>query len=231
VIQLEQIVVRAGETHDVIWTADTPGALRDLNIFGSCVLLPSEDTCVLVSYGTDPQLQLPAVESSVKPLRVEIRLRVDKANGAIYEALDFYIRAVKENLERSRTELRTSHAERVLIAAELKRVGTERNEARRELMRATETIESSQLRELECGRSQERLKTDLATLRLQLQNYVEGENAARGSLETLQNELVSLRGSLAEERQIRAGLEHSASWRITMPARALMRLLRAALRR
>lgn len=229
VIQIGRIAVTDCASGTVLWQADTPTALRSLHIAGPCVLLPGDDAYLLLSYGGDPQIQLPRLESSLRPLSIEIHLRVDKAVGLIYEALERYLRALQEKVERSRVELTTSHTERMLVAAELKRIATERNGAHAELKRTTEALQSAETRKTDEERLRKRIESELAESKSRLQSCLEAERLARESLSALQARVVSLEENLAAEHRIRVGLEKSASWKITKPARAIMRILRGAL--
>jgi SAM-dependent methyltransferase len=203
VVHIGKIILRVCPSGDLLWIAETPASFRSLKVCGSSVLLSQDTGCLLLSYGSDPQIILPRIESPLKPLELEMVLRVDSAPGAKYEAIERYTQAMDEKLELCNSELRSSQAERILVTAELKHIATERNEAQRELDRATDALQSAQQREVELEQVRERLQSALASL---------GEQ-------------------VAAERQIRAGLENSVSWRLTSWARALMGFVRAILRR
>ncbi len=96
---------------------------------------------------------------------------------------------------RLQSELAAANAERMVAAAEVSQLASERNEARRELKRLEQIVAAAKPRQ------------------------ANGDDSV----------IAALQKSLETERAIRAGIEGSLSWRVTRPARTLMRMLRTKL--
>jgi len=142
------------------WNCDNPSGLRALMLSGSSVLLPREDKFLIFSYADDPQIQLPPLPQCKGRVRIKISLRVDRELHAVSDALAIRTRANGTSVEQLlaeadarianlRLELKSAHAERMFAAAEVSRIATERNEARRDAKNGEKLLETARARETE----------------------------------------------------------------------------------
>lgn len=146
VIELGKISLTSQPSGNVLWNAADMTGLQSLVCSGSSVILPNDDKYLIFSHGIDPQLILPFIEHD-GAVRVTISLRVTAALDAVSEALNTNQIRTTADLEIAglRAELKNTQAERMLAAAELSQVIAERNEARRELRRVEQVVETSRI--------------------------------------------------------------------------------------
>lgn len=234
VIELREISLICANSGAALWSAKDPTALRSLALGGSVTLLPVEDKYLLFSYGHDPQLFLPSLNEDHGAARLDISLQIHSSLEAVADAIGRVQTSARSELTGLRTELTAAQAERMLATTEVRQLATERNRLERELKEAGKIIESGRLRAAE-------EKAELSTLL----KTVESAEASQRSLEsqktTFESEIQSLisktqklteqlhavQAALESERRVRNGLEHSVSWRVTKPARSLMRIVRS----
>ena len=162
VVELSAISIASKESGTLLWSATVPYALRQLELSGTLMPLPQEDKCLLLSYGDDPQVILPVIEDESMALIVEISLKLDVGADAIDIAVETLQAArlaaesqtatAKSLAANLRAELHAAQAERMLVAAELARVASEKNELRRELKRSEQAY-SHAIKELTSVRS------------------------------------------------------------------------------
>src|SRR5208337_3720565 len=154
IVELDSISITSKESGAALLSATEPMALRRLELSGTAMALPDENKCLLLSYGHDPQIILPMLKNGNTALRVEISLKLDvgadamklavdalqaaclaaeaqtvaaEAQTAAAEAQTAAAQSLAANL---RIELHAAQAERMLVAAELARVASEKNELR-----------------------------------------------------------------------------------------------------
>src|SRR5271157_424301 len=145
VVELGAISIVSKESGTSLWGVKNPSALLQLELAGTLMALPRVDKCLLLSYGDDPQIILPVIEDDGGALVVEISLKLDVGASAMDLAVNTLQAArlaaesqaaTANSLATSlRAELHAAQAERMLVAAELARVASEKNELRRELQR------------------------------------------------------------------------------------------------
>ncbi|MBV9082324.1 MAG: class I SAM-dependent methyltransferase, partial [Acidobacteriaceae bacterium] len=88
------------ESNSVIWSADNAPSLRNLTFAGSASLLPEDDVCRVLSYGSDPQIILPNLRSESNSVSLRLSIRVSKALITAVHTL----REQVDKLERERDE-------------------------------------------------------------------------------------------------------------------------------
>jgi hypothetical protein len=142
------------------WNCDNPAGLRTLKLSGSSLLLPREDKFLLFSFGCDPNIELPVQPQTTGRARIKISLRIDSELHAVADALAIRTRTQSRSIEQLlaeadahianlRLELKSAHAERMFAAAEVSRIASERNEARRDANNCEKLLETARARETE----------------------------------------------------------------------------------
>ena len=162
-VELDAISITSKESETLLWSAATPSALCQLELAGPLIALPHEDKCLLFSYGDDPQIILPAIKDEGSALIVKISLKLDvtadagklaiEALQAARLAAESQTVAAKSLATDLRIELHAAQVERMLVATELARVASEKNELRRELKRNEQTYSHAMKEELASVRS------------------------------------------------------------------------------
>jgi hypothetical protein len=86
VIEIGSIQLTDSNSGKSIWCAQDPGELKSIHPAHSALFLPHSDACLILSYGTDPQLQLPLLYHSGS-VRLEVRVRIDPGLDRLAAAL------------------------------------------------------------------------------------------------------------------------------------------------
>ncbi len=193
---IEIAAIEARKSGRVVWAARDPKALRSLEI-SNLVVGPRADKYVLLSPGHDPQLRLPRVPFEDGADSVQITLRLDSSPEALIGILADVAESDGCTTSAFCSSIQSVAAERSTTAAQISQIATERNDLRRELHNLTE---SARARE-------EAFRADIALV------------------QSLKHSKISLEEQLLLERTTRHELEHSHSWRLTKPLRALNRLI------
>ena len=126
VIEIADMVVESRSTGNVLWRLK-PGRTDEISCGGTAVLLPDEGRLIVVSYGNDPQLLLPALNTSDTEtgLRLHFRVRIDPDFGSITELCQKYS-DVRAEAARLREEVEVARQ----LATALARVSEEIETAR-----------------------------------------------------------------------------------------------------
>ena len=201
IVELDSISITSKESGAALLSATEPMALRRLELSGTAMSLPDENRCLLLSYGHDPQIIFPMLEGGNTALRVEISLRLHSGP----EAVEPVIRMLQA--ARLAAEAQTATAEAQTAAAQ----------SQAAVLRAE--LHAAQAERMLVAPEMARVASERDELRRELQRT--GQTCSR-ALE----ELASVRRSLELEQEIRRGMEHSHSWRITKPMRSFMFALR-----
>jgi len=252
-IDVDRIAVIDAVSNTMVWEAEgTALLLSNLTVSGSAAMLKNCRSGLLVSYGDDPQLILPTIEQHDGPVRIEISLRLTSSYDAIYEALqshagdlvhaaeqdlhehiertDRELTASKATIDELTAELRESRSERMLMAFEMKEAIFERHAAERELKWTEGEGMPLKLSEMESARRElETARLELESADRRLQSAQQDAEVTSRRVAGLEAEIASLEANLHDERLIHIGIMQSVSWRVTEPARQIMRVLRAAI--
>jgi hypothetical protein len=175
--------------------------LKRFVINDSAVCLPGGDRYLLFCFRADSHLQVSPDVDFVGAVRIQVTMKLHKEMEEVARFLRFPPDDAAD-VEILRSELRSSHASRLLLAAELTRCGTEKNA----LVREQEEIMNTY---------RERVK--------RLEEMLEIANS-RASV------TAQLRAEENEKRTAAAlkSMEESLSWRVTKPLRAVMRVIRGS---
>lgn len=112
VIEISDIAVDCPSNGAILWRLD-PSQFHKIQIAGTSIRIPDERRLMLCSYGDDPQLYLPSVESlnAAASVRVRCRFRIDRG----WPAMESLWRQVGAGLAHARSEVQahTQRAERL----------------------------------------------------------------------------------------------------------------------
>ena len=149
IVELSAISIASKESGARLWSALTPSALRQLEVAGPLMVLPSEDKCLLLSYGDDPEIILPVIDEGSTAVLVEISMRLEVGADAVKFAVDTFqaaclaaesqAAAAKSQAASLQIELHAAQTERMLAAADLAMVTSEKNELRYEAKKSEQT--------------------------------------------------------------------------------------------
>ncbi len=202
VIDIARIAVRDIASGTVLWEADDPARLLSaVTVSGSAALLSNFRLGVLVSYGNDPRIILPAIEHYERPVGIDISLRINTSYEAVYEALqmqareqierlDLELAAARATNDELTAELRQSQSERMLMSFEMKQAIFDRHAAERELKRV----------EAECMEI-ESVRRDLGIARAQLESKGQNLDLAGQQLQSARQEAEAKRMEMESARQ------------------------------
>jgi hypothetical protein len=207
-------------------------------VAGTATVFVHENRFLLFSYGFDPQVILPSLPVQKGAVRVEITLRVDfldVTSDAVNSLIQGARAAVKLELSAMRAELAASNSERNALAAELSRVVAQQNELVQNAHAAVELNVSAMRVELAASHSERMLLASQSSsiaierdnLRAELNRTNGMFSQALSEVEPLRESLRIAQHSLEIESNIRYGMEHSKSWRVTAPMRRFMSFLRS----
>lgn len=137
-IEIFHLSVLRLDNGQALWDAATAKSLSAVVVTGTAERVASEESLFILSLGADPQCFLPPIALYDGPVRVEITMRM-------HDSVSVVFRMLKSALERHQAtltgELRLSQSERMLLAAEMKQIMSDRNDARRELRVAADAIQ------------------------------------------------------------------------------------------
>jgi hypothetical protein len=210
VLQINSIRLVDANSGTPVWSAQTDSQLKALELRQSALFLPQSETCLILSYGSDPQIFLPRLRhSSGLSLEVSVRLHPDfrclvdallpQPSGPSEQALAEQAKLLAD-VEMLKGELRASQSFRLLLAAELSQTAMEKTSLARE-------------KDEELRRVQDRLK--------ELQGLWESSS-------TEQNDTARAIALESEKSltALRLAVENSMSWRVTKPLRSVMQVIR-----
>ncbi len=247
VAEIAEIKVSDAETGSVIAVLRDALALRKSLSLHSALLLPCKEKCLIVCDGADPQILVSVPGDVAGPTLLEISLRVDADSSAIANIVATHLAgesidpAASEEARLLKAELKAAQSERLVLAAELTQLATEKTKAIRdrdeaiqagksqltqdENERQTLTREISRLREEKDGlilaarRNAEKLESERSAQVNEISHLVDERKKMARRQSDLEREL-------NQHRDVIRGVERSVSWRVTAPLRTVMDLLR-----
>lgn len=86
IVELDSIEITDASSGKSIWSATNPEQLKALYPAHAVVFLPDPHNCLILSYGSDPQLQLPDIDHHA-PVRLTIRVKIDSGLDLLAAAL------------------------------------------------------------------------------------------------------------------------------------------------
>jgi hypothetical protein len=214
------------ETNETLIDLDGSELTQKLIPRHSAALLPTSKRYFLFCLSDDPRLEFALDSNFEGAIRIEMCVRFQvhiEAIAAELKGIDQTndVHQLKSDLQTLRTELTAAHASRMLLAADLSQLATdkisairEKNEELRLRMQAWEL----QVEEFkaESSRKDERLR------KLELETRAKDDR-----MRSLELEVAAARES---ERAVLAAVHNSLSWRVTRPMRDVVAALRRSRR-
>lgn len=211
-VEIAEIKVFDANSHNMLLCGEEEFFFKQSAIVNSAILLPGTDRFTLFCFGTNPQFTLAHNVDFSGAIRIELLIRIEeqfarvaavlrKANDP--ESATNRAKHVAE-IEGLRNEIRASQSSRLLLAAELSQLATEKNFVMREKDEEVRRLEN-RLHKVEEQLKDSQAETQTALQRIEI-------------LAKSENSLLDLKSSV----------ENSLSWRVTKPLRDVMRVLRGS---
>ncbi len=209
-IDVSGIVIRRPANGEVLWSANGSEALSVLSAGGTLMTVndtQQSDVCGFFSFGPDPQLILPVLDSRRfdQPLVLEIWLRVQTDMASLLPLL--------RQTEEQRARMRTLESERGATVTELNTLRQEREMLARDQEAHVATVR--------------RIRSELYVCKTDLKIKITEEDRLRSELATVQQKLATVQQKLATQERVLHEAFTSRSWRITRPIRKLSEMLGA----
>ena len=211
--------------------------LSSLNVIDEAMFVAVDERYTLFCYGDDPKLQITQQSFFSGAVRLELSILVQPGFKAVGAALARKISGVAgerdktaRDLDIVKTELTAAQSSRLLLAAELSHLATEKNSAERDLAAA---LKKQRDLVTQHEAAEAALLTEQANLAAQ--HHAAGERIvlleaksrkAAAELAEIRIALAHSQASLAAERAVIDSVVRSISWRLTAPLRSAMMLLR-----
>ncbi len=222
---------------------DLQGAqqLSSLSVTDEAMFVALDERYTLFCYGEDPKLQISPQSLFSGAVRLELSILIERSFKAVGAALARKISGevaerdkIARDLEIVKTELTASQSSRLLLAAELSHLATEKNSAQRDLSAALSKHQNLASQQAALLKQQRDLADQSQAALLKKQQDLDAQHqAASRRIALLEEEsrkrLAELSHSQAELAAVRAAIDsvaRSISWRLTAPLRATMMLLR-----
>jgi hypothetical protein len=214
IVEVGEIKVSDGQTGRIMAAMSDVSALRQILLVDSLSLLPSEEKYLLLCHGSDPQLEVSLTVDTRGPCRLEIALRIDAEPAAVAKTVTTQLQRehaanaakMAEEIQLLKVELKAAQSERLVLAAEVSQLATDKMQAIRE---KEEVLESARRQAGQDESDRRELTAKIAQLR--------SERAQR---------IKDLEIELEREKAVIRGVERSLSWRVTAPVRKTMEALR-----
>ena len=236
-IEIASMVLRNPASNERLWSADA-AEISQLSTGGTLLRLKTDespDCCRFLSFGPDPQLFLPKLDSadSERPALLEIRLRIHTDFSSLLPLLTTPAMPSGEPPQMASVDDHLLRNERDSLAQERDALIEERERLRFEDqgLLAERNLLLQERDSLLASFRKQQGELYVAKTDVKRKGAVEQELQARiaelnRTVDAKASELAGCRDKLAQLEQTLQGVVASRSWRITAPIRGVMELVR-----
>lgn len=238
IVDLTRLTLRT-TNGDIIWLWNAEHDSDEIRVDGTAFRLPAQDSFRICSYGNDPQLYLPKFDQSAtgQLIEVELRILVDLNFETLQAAAKRFSKAEQQQQEREQALTLHFEQERQLqieTAAKRELILQQQYDTTRQQLDLVRQLQFSIISDRErVYETNAKLSQDSALAVQQIGDLKSEIDHMNTNCDNCKLELTRSKEALADlrrqfeiEKKIRSQLEHSRSWRLTKPLRAVIGLFR-----